>query len=63
MIFHFSIVHVYFEFCQLNFIALFPFLVKYCRVLFFIIVFRLATLRELPALIFRNYVHFKQIYV
>ena len=42
MICHFSIVQVHFVFCQLNFIVLFPFVIKYCHILFIIIVFRLG---------------------
>ena len=41
MICHFSIVQVNFVFCQLNFILLFPFLIKYYHILFFIL-FRLG---------------------
>ena len=41
MICHFSFVQDHFVFCQLNFIVLFPFLVKYYHILFIIIVFRL----------------------
>ena len=41
MICNFSIVQVHFVFCQLNFIVLFPFLMKYYHILFIIIVFRL----------------------
>ena len=41
MICHFSIVQVHFVFCQLNFIVLFPFLIKYYHILFIVIVFRL----------------------
>ena len=40
MIFHFSNVYVHFVFCQLNFIVLFPFHIKYYHILF-IIIFRL----------------------
>ena len=43
MICHFSIVQVYFRFCQLNFIVLFPFLINYCHILFIIIVFILGS--------------------
>ena len=39
MICHFSIVRVHFVFCQLNFIILFLFLIKYYYILFIIIVF------------------------
>ena len=42
MIFYFSIVQVHFIFCQLNFIELFPFLIKYYHILCIIIVFRLG---------------------
>ena len=43
MICHFSIVQVHFVFCQLNFIILFSFLIKYYHVLYVIIVFRLGS--------------------
>ena len=39
MIRHFSNIKVHFIFCQLNFIILFPFLIKYYHILFIIIVF------------------------
>ena len=42
MICHFSIVQVHFVFCQLNFILLFSFLIKYYHIWFIIIVFRLS---------------------
>ena len=38
----FSIVQVHFVFCKLNFIILFPFLIKYNPMMFIIIVFRLV---------------------
>ena len=40
MICNFSIVQVHFDFCQLNFIVLFPFFINYYHILFIIIVFR-----------------------
>ena len=40
--FSFSIIQVHFVFCQLNFIVLFPFLIKYYHILFIIIVFWLG---------------------
>ena len=43
MICHFSVVQVHFVFCQLNFIVLFPFLLKYYHILYIIIVFRLGS--------------------
>ena len=42
MICYFSNIWVHFVFCQLNFILLFPFFIKYFHVLFIIIVFRLG---------------------
>ena len=42
MICHFSNIYVHFLFCQLDFIVLFPFLVKYYHILF-IILFRLGS--------------------
>ena len=42
MICHFSNFQVHFVFCQLNFIVLFPFLIKYYHICFIIIVFRLG---------------------
>ena len=42
MICHFSIVQVNF-FCQLNFIVLFLFIIKYYHIFFIIIVFRLGS--------------------
>ena len=42
MICHFSNLLVHFVFCQLNFIVLFPFLIKYYHILFIIIVFRIG---------------------
>ena len=43
MICHFSIIPVHFVFCSLNFIELYPFLIKYYHILFIIIVFRLGS--------------------
>ena len=43
MISHFSNIYVHFIFRQLNFIVLFPFLIKYYHILFIIIVFRLVS--------------------
>ena len=43
MIFYFSIVLVHFVFCYLNFIVLFPCLIKDCHILFIIIEFRLGS--------------------
>ena len=43
MIFHFSIVQVHFVFLSIDFIALFPFLIKYYNILFIIIVFMLGS--------------------
>ena len=43
MICHFSIAQDHFVFCQLNFIVLFPFLIKYYHILYIIIVFRLGS--------------------
>ena len=43
MICHFSIVQVHFVFRQLNFIVLFPFLLKNYHILYIIIVFRLGS--------------------
>ena len=40
MICHFSIVQVHLVFCQLNFIVLFPFLIKYYHIMFIHIVIR-----------------------
>ena len=42
MICHFSNISVHFVFCQLNFIVLFPFLIKYYHIWFIIIVFWLG---------------------
>ena len=42
MICHFSIIWVHFVFCQLYFIILFPFLIKYYHIMFIIIVFWLG---------------------
>ena len=42
MICYSSNILVHFVFCQLNFIVLFPFLIKYYHILFIIIVFRLG---------------------
>ena len=42
MICHFSNISVHFVFCQLNFIVLFPFLIKYYDILFIMIVFWLG---------------------
>ena len=42
MICNFSNIKVHFVFCQLNFIVLFPFLIKYYHILFIIIVFLLG---------------------
>ena len=39
----FSIVQVHFVFCQLNFIVLFPFLIKYYYILYIFTVFRLGS--------------------
>ena len=43
MVCHFSNISVPFVFYQLNFIILFPFLIKYYDILFIIIVFRLGS--------------------
>ena len=43
MIFHFLIVQVHFVLCQLNFIVLYPFLLKYQILFVIIIVFRLGS--------------------
>ena len=43
MICNFSNIYVRFVFCQLNFIVLFKFLIKYYHILFIIIVFRLSS--------------------
>ena len=43
MISHFSNIQVHFVFCQLNFIVLFLFLIKYYHILFIIIIFRLGS--------------------
>ena len=51
MICHFSNIKVHFVFCQLNFIVLFPFLIKYFHILF-IIVFRLGCDRPSGLLLF-----------
>ena len=45
---HFSNIYVYFVFCQLNFIVLFPFLIKYYHILFIIIVFTLGSYKLSP---------------
>ena len=52
MICHFSNIWVHFVFCQLNFIVLFPFLIKYYLILFIIIVFRLICDRPSGLLLF-----------
>ena len=39
MIFHFSIVKVYFVFCSLNTIVLFPFLIKYSNIMSIIMLY------------------------
>ena len=52
MICHFSNNEVHFVFCQLNFIVLFPFLIKYYHSLFIIIVFRLGCDRPSGLLLF-----------
>ena len=41
MIWHFSNIKIHFVFCQMNFIVLSPFLLKYHYIFFIIIVFRL----------------------
>ena len=41
LIYHFSVVQDHFVFCQLNFIVLFPLVIKYYHILYIIIVFRL----------------------
>ena len=38
MIFHFSIVQLHFGFCYVNFIVLFPYLIKYYHIMFIIII-------------------------
>ena len=43
MIFHFTNTQVHFVFCSLNFIILFPYLIKYYRLMFIIIVFSLGS--------------------
>ena len=52
MICYFSNIYVHFVFCQLNFIVLFPFLIKYYRILFIVIVFRLGCDRPSGLLLF-----------
>ena len=52
MISHFSNIKVYFVFCQLNFIILFPFLIKYYHILFISIVFWLGCDRPSGLLLF-----------
>ena len=52
MICHFSNIKVHFVFCQLNFIVLFPFLIKYYQILFIIIVVWLGCVRPLGLLLF-----------
>ena len=53
MICNFSNILVHLVFCQLNFIVLFPFLIKYCHILFIIIVFWLGCDRPSRLLFFR----------
>ena len=53
MICHFSNIQVHFVFCQLNFIVLFPFFIKYYHILFIIIVFRLGCDRPSGLLLIR----------
>ena len=50
--FHFLIVQVHFAFCQLNFIMLFLFLIKFYQITFIIIVFVLGCDRKLGLLLF-----------
>ena len=52
MICHFLIIYVHFVFCQLNFIVLFPFRIKYYHILFISIVFWLGCDRSLGLLLF-----------
>ena len=53
MIRHFSNLSPFF-FCEFNLIVLFPFLIKYCNILFIIIVFRLCSdkLSPVPSSVF-----------
>ena len=53
MIRHFSNILVHFVFCQLNFIVLFPFFIKYYHILFIVIVFWLGCDRPSGLLFFR----------
>ena len=43
MICHFSNISIHFIFCQLSFIVLFLFLIKYYHLLFIIVVFKLVS--------------------
>ena len=52
MICHFSNIYVHFIFCQLSFIVLFQFLIKYYHILFIIIVFWLGCDRPSGLLLF-----------
>ena len=52
MICDFSVIEARFVFCQLNFIVLFPFLIKYYHILFIIIVFWLGCDRPSGLLFF-----------
>ena len=52
MICHFLIISVHFVFCSLNFIVLFPFLIKFYQIMFVIIVFRLGCYRPSGLLLF-----------
>ena len=52
MIYHFSNIYVHFVFCQLNFMVLFPFFIKYYHILFIITVFWLGCDRPSGLLLF-----------
>ena len=52
MICHFSNIYLHFVFCQLNFILLFKFLIKYYHILFIIIAFWLGCDRPSGLLLF-----------